>query len=62
VCVEALTVYSKTELLVFGTANNLKMIRPGSEVMQAEVGCSLIESADVARDFRSSVAGRPAAC
>jgi len=40
---------SKTELLVFGTANNPKKIPSGSEVMQA--GSSVIESTDVVRDL-----------
>ena len=36
---------SKTEQLVFGTANNLKKIPPGSEVMQAAVADVLSRSA-----------------
>ena len=39
----------KTELLLFGTATNLKKIPLGSDFMQA--GSSVIESADVARDL-----------
>ena len=46
-CVEASTV--KTELLVFGTANNLKKPPLGSKVIQA--GSIVIESADVVRDL-----------
>jgi hypothetical protein len=40
---------SKTELLVFGTATNLKKIPPGSDVMRA--GSSVIESAVIVRDL-----------
>jgi len=40
---------NKTELLLFGTAINLKKLPPGSDVMQA--GSSVIKSAVVVRDL-----------
>ena len=40
---------SKTELLVFGTATNLKKIPPGSDIMRA--GSIVIDSTAIVRDL-----------